>query len=102
MFKHLVGKGHIEFSTMRQQDALEFFQHLLSLVNQKERAFPINPFDPSRVFNFKMQEKYTCSQSNMVKYTQRNESFLSLSLPMHRMTNKGFTIGKLPFCSVLC
>ena len=28
MFKQLVGKGHPEFSTGRQQDAVEYFQHL--------------------------------------------------------------------------
>ncbi|RCI12275.1 hypothetical protein L249_0553 [Ophiocordyceps polyrhachis-furcata BCC 54312] len=28
MLKHLIGRGHPEFSTMRQQDAFELFQHL--------------------------------------------------------------------------
>lgn len=29
MFKHLVGQGHAEFSSGRQQDAAEYMQHLL-------------------------------------------------------------------------
>lgn len=29
MFKHLVGHGHPEFSSGRQQDAAEYMQHLL-------------------------------------------------------------------------
>ena len=29
-FKYLVGKGHSEFSTNRQQDACEYLQHLLA------------------------------------------------------------------------
>lgn len=31
MFKHLVGQGHSEFSTGRQQDAAEYMQHLLEV-----------------------------------------------------------------------
>jgi ubiquitin carboxyl-terminal hydrolase 5/13 len=33
-FKALVGKGHAEFSTMRQQDAQEFLQHLLTVLRR--------------------------------------------------------------------
>ncbi len=32
MFKSLVGRGHPEFSTRRQQDAQEFLLHLLNSV----------------------------------------------------------------------
>ena len=32
MFKTLVGKGHPEFSTKRQQDAQEFLLHILNMV----------------------------------------------------------------------
>ena len=31
MFKHLVGQGHAEFSSGRQQDAAEYMQHLLEV-----------------------------------------------------------------------
>lgn len=31
MFKHLVGHGHSEFSSGRQQDAAEYMQHLLEV-----------------------------------------------------------------------
>jgi ubiquitin carboxyl-terminal hydrolase 5/13 len=34
MFKQLVGKGHPDFSTMRQQDATEFLQHVLNMIEQ--------------------------------------------------------------------
>lgn len=37
-FKALVGKGHEEFATMRQQDAGEFFGHLLSVLRRHARA----------------------------------------------------------------
>lgn len=32
MFKHLVGHGHSEFSSGRQQDAAEYMQHLLEVI----------------------------------------------------------------------
>jgi len=32
MFKMLVGKGHPEFSTERQQDATEYLRHLFSFM----------------------------------------------------------------------
>ena len=38
MFKQLVGKGHAEFATGRQQDAVEYFQHLLEVMTRAERA----------------------------------------------------------------
>ena len=31
MFKSLIGKGHPEFSTKRQQDAVEFLLHLINV-----------------------------------------------------------------------
>lgn len=34
MFKQLIGKDHPEFSTMRQQDAGEFLQHVLNVVEE--------------------------------------------------------------------
>ena len=36
MFKTLIGRGHPEFSTNRQQDAQEFFMHLLSILDRTE------------------------------------------------------------------
>ena len=34
----LVGKGHAEFATGKQQDAVEYFQHLHELMTREERA----------------------------------------------------------------
>lgn len=44
MFKALVGKGHPEFSTNRQQDAQEFFLHLINMV--EVRAEQMTREDP--------------------------------------------------------
>lgn len=48
MFKTLVGKGHSEFSTGRQQDALEFLQHIFTLIERNVRSRG-EPVDPSQV-----------------------------------------------------
>lgn len=38
MFKALVGRGHPEFGTNRQQDAQEFLLHLLNIIDRNEVA----------------------------------------------------------------
>ena len=39
MFKSVIGRGHPEFSTSRQQDAQEFFMHLISTIDRAEVCF---------------------------------------------------------------
>ena len=39
MFKSVIGHGHPEFSTSRQQDAEEFFMHLVSTIDRAEVCF---------------------------------------------------------------
>merc|ERR1712096_350569 len=38
LFKKLVGKGHIDFQTNQQQDAAEYFRHILDFMMKKETA----------------------------------------------------------------
>lgn len=54
MFKALIGRGHPEFSTNRQQDAQEFLLHFINMVEVKSSLFhPIlHPFFPSSVIRF--------------------------------------------------
>ncbi|KAJ3284164.1 hypothetical protein HDU79_008435 [Rhizoclosmatium sp. JEL0117] len=67
MFKTLTSKGHPEFSTMRQQDAQEYFSHIVKLVAQKERA---GGRDPSKVFQFSMEQRLQCVECGCVKYVK--------------------------------
>src|ERR1700704_854451 len=55
MLKALVGKGHPEFSTMRQQDAHEFFQYLTKSIEQKEKSNGSNS-DPTKLFQFELEQ----------------------------------------------
>lgn len=85
MFKAVIAAGHPEFSSMRQQDALEFF---LYFVDQVERANSGKPeLDPARCFKFGVEERLLCS-SGKVTYNKRVDYVLSLHIPLHEATNK--------------
>ncbi|XP_068639487.1 ubiquitin carboxyl-terminal hydrolase 14-like isoform X1 [Aristolochia californica] len=85
MFKAVIAANHPEFSTMRQQDALEFFLHFL---DQVERAHTGRPEqDPTRSFKFIIEERLVCP-SRKVAYNKRTDCILSLNIPLHAATNK--------------
>ncbi|CAK8682665.1 unnamed protein product [Clavelina lepadiformis] len=85
-FKHLIGKDHPEFSTNRQQDAHEFFIHLLSLLERSEHKSAMESL--GNFFKFMVEERTECLQSKQVRYTKRPDYVLQLSIPMHLATNK--------------
>ncbi|CAG5125346.1 unnamed protein product [Candidula unifasciata] len=84
MFKTLVGKGHPEFSTKKQQDAQEFFLHLVSLVEKNSRG-SANACD---CFRFQVEERVMCTATKKVRYSRREDYCLSLSVPMEAAINK--------------
>lgn len=87
MFKTVIGRGHPEFSTNRQQDAQEFFMHLLDSIDRAQRssAGAINPTDS---FRYKVEERTQCMKSGKVRYNSREDTLLSLSVPMKTVLNK--------------
>ncbi|XP_078443561.1 ubiquitin-specific protease 14 isoform X2 [Wolffia australiana] len=85
MFKAVIAANHPEFSTMRQQDALEFFLHLLDQVERSNSGKPES--DPSRSFKFCIEERLQCP-SGKIAYNKRTDYILSLSIPVHLATNK--------------
>lgn len=78
MFKDLIAKGNPEFSSMRQQDAQEFLQHILSVVEQREKRFGI---DPTSGFKFRLEQKLECLKCKKVRYRKEPTSMLSLVIP---------------------
>ncbi|XP_041071957.1 ubiquitin carboxyl-terminal hydrolase 13 isoform X1 [Carcharodon carcharias] len=84
MFKALVGKGHPEFSSNRQQDALEFFMHLINLVTRNSNGSD----DPSEVFRFMVEDRVQCCQSRKVKYKQRVDYIMQLPVVLEAASNK--------------
>ncbi|KAF3776247.1 Ubiquitin carboxyl-terminal hydrolase 14 [Nymphaea thermarum] len=85
MFKAVLAANHPEFSSMRQQDALEFFLHLLDRVEHANARQ--SEFDPSRSFKFLIEERIACP-SGRVAYNKRVDYILSLNIPLHEATNK--------------
>ena len=111
MFKALVGRGHPEFSTNRQQDAQEFLLHFINMVEVKQRSDSPSLVDPqlssyivisfhpqrncrsgtnpSEAFRFLVEERIVCQQSQKAKYTQRVDYIVQLPVPMDQATNTG-------------
>jgi ubiquitin carboxyl-terminal hydrolase 5/13 len=91
MFKSVIGKNHPEFSTMRQQDAVEFFQHVMTAIERDELKRDGGAHDPSKIFRFVLEERTQCSKSGKVKYVQRPDNILSLPIPLDQATNLGIS-----------
>lgn len=69
MFKTVIGRGHPEFSTNRQQDAQEFFMHLLSTVDRAEVYFYGVCFSTdhiNRAFLSNVFRRASCSKMDLV------------------------------------
>ncbi|XP_051223603.1 ubiquitin carboxyl-terminal hydrolase 14 [Lolium perenne] len=85
MFKSVIAASHPEFSSMRQQDALDFFLHLIEKVDQANPGdHQSNPFSG---FKFIVEHRVQCP-SGKVSYNTHSENNLSLSIPLHEATNK--------------
>ncbi|XP_007466736.1 PREDICTED: ubiquitin carboxyl-terminal hydrolase 13 isoform X2 [Lipotes vexillifer] len=84
MFKAFVSRSHPEFSSNRQQDAQEFFLHLVNLVERNR----IGSENPSDVFRFLVEERIQCCQTRKVRYTERVDYLMQLPVAMEAATNK--------------
>lgn len=98
MFKRIIGKGHAEFSSGRQQDASEFFQYFLEKLARAEQrgqnrlqsaGEADSTLAPTQtLFGFKLEERIEDCQSKKVKYISRAENTLSLAIDVDAATNK--------------
>lgn len=88
MLKHLVGKGHAEFSTMRQQDSFELLLHLLKLITRSQNAAAPqykDVSDPVDAFRFVMEQKLQCLNCKKVRYRQDEMENISVAVPIKRL-----------------
>ncbi|PPQ80059.1 hypothetical protein CVT25_001488 [Psilocybe cyanescens] len=81
-FKALIGKGHQEFATMRQQDAEEFFTHLITVLRRdgqkyKERSEQ----DPTAVFSYAAEHRLQCTSCKKVRYRTDVMDVVSVTVP---------------------
>ncbi|KAK3067240.1 ubiquitin C-terminal hydrolase Ubp14, partial [Teratosphaeriaceae sp. CCFEE 6253] len=88
MLKHLVGKGHAEFSTMRQQDSFELLLHILKLITRSQagaRGQYKDITDPVDSMRFVMEQKLQCLHCQKVKYRTDEMENLSVAVPIKRL-----------------
>jgi ubiquitin carboxyl-terminal hydrolase 5/13 len=85
-FKALIGRGHAEFATMRQQDAEEFFTHLLTSLRRYAHAHPrsvgggnedARP-EPTETFAFALEQRLQCTSCAGVRYRVDTHDVLSV------------------------
>lgn len=80
MFKALIGKGHEEFSTMRQQDSEEFFTHFVSSIRRQLKKTGAGE-DPTKVFQFGMEQRLQCGECSKVRYRVDAADVVSVPVP---------------------
>ncbi|KAG6333444.1 hypothetical protein ID866_5646 [Astraeus odoratus] len=80
-FKALVGKGHAEFATMRQQDAQEFLQHLLTVLRRFNHKANSAEVEPTEALTFGLEQRLQCLSCNRVRYRVDIADVLSFAVP---------------------
>ncbi|KAF4592237.1 ubiquitin C-terminal hydrolase [Ophiocordyceps camponoti-floridani] len=83
MLKHLIGRGHPEFSTMRQQDAFELFQHLVKLITRWSHGPGLD--DPTKPFRFQLEQRLQCIGCGKVRYSTHEQDSLFIDVPIERL-----------------
>lgn len=86
MLKHLVGRGHEEFSTMRQQDAFEFLLHLFKLITRSQHPAPLQ--DPTETFRFVMEQRLQCLSCKKVRYSTDEQDNVSIPVPIEKLPSR--------------
>ena len=88
LFKQLIGRGHSEFSTKQQQDAQEFYLHLLTVM-EREHKRTSSVGDPAfRGLQFEVEDRHECGLTQKVKYLTRIEDYLPFSIPVDMAVNR--------------
>ncbi len=83
MLKHLIGRGHAEFSTMRQQDSFEFLQHLIKLITRSQHPAPLT--DPTQQFRFLMEQRLQCINCKKVRYSATEQDSIFIDVPLEKL-----------------
>ena len=86
MLRQLIGRGHHEFSSNRQQDAQELFLHLVCLMERAHKKTNTGP--PISSLQFVAEDRTECGASGQVRYKQRREEYLPLPIPEEAAVNR--------------
>ncbi|RHZ49885.1 ubiquitin-specific protease UBP14, partial [Aspergillus thermomutatus] len=98
MFKYLIGRGHEEFSTMRQQDAFEFLLHLFKLIQRSQS--PEGGGNPIESFRFAVEQRLQCLSCKGVRYRIDEQDNVSIPVPVRRQLSTDSTDPSAEFESV--
>ncbi|ORY56367.1 ubiquitin carboxyl-terminal hydrolase 14 [Pseudomassariella vexata] len=83
MFKHLIGRGHAEFSTMRQQDSFELLQHLIKLITRTQHPAPLS--DPTQPLRFILEQRLQCLSCKKVRYSSNEQDSIFIDVPLEKL-----------------
>ncbi|KAI0207019.1 ubiquitin carboxyl-terminal hydrolase 14 [Astrocystis sublimbata] len=83
MLKHLIGRGHAEFSTMRQQDSFELLQHLIKLITRSQHPAPLK--DPTQPFRFVTEQRLQCINCKKVRYSTMEQDSIFIDVPLEKI-----------------
>lgn len=86
MLKSLIGRGHSEFSTMRQQDAFEFLMYLNDQISSMCQASGMP--DPTDSFGFQSERRIECSNCHKVRYKQEDEQSVGINVPANKVVGQ--------------
>ncbi|KAK9453043.1 hypothetical protein V1511DRAFT_115479 [Dipodascopsis uninucleata] len=85
MFKALVGRNHVEFSTMRQQDAFEFLLYLIQTIQRSNKQQKTGENDVTKVFRFVSEQRLQCLSCERVSYKTDVQDNISIPVPVRRL-----------------
>ena len=94
LFKSIVSKGHADFQTNQQQDAVEFLLHLLDVIMKEAKKEKRE--NASANFGFELEERVEIGQS--VQYKITHELMLGLPVDENDIENKEQVKGELDLC----
>lgn len=83
MFKNMIGRNHQEFLSKHQQDAQEYFLHVMNVIEKHS----VHQDNPANALKFSVEDRIECGASGKVKYTTREDWCLPLPIPLHLATN---------------
>jgi ubiquitin carboxyl-terminal hydrolase 5/13 len=92
MFRSLIGKGHMEFSSNRQQDAGEFLNYFLDKLGRAERTALGSRLEAGKplasLFDFAVEErKEQQTESRGVVYTRQKQNMLMVPIKIDDAEN---------------
>uniref|UniRef100_A0A915MVI8 Ubiquitin carboxyl-terminal hydrolase n=1 Tax=Meloidogyne javanica TaxID=6303 RepID=A0A915MVI8_MELJA len=89
VFRRLAGRGHVEFSTAKQQDAEEYIRHLFDKIDNNVKG-ELNPVDS---FRFNLVSRFVDEQSGCVRYVTKEEIILALPVPLEECKESPVQVG---------